>query len=189
MSCRTLGAAVASLTTAPIGGTFMEPEAKPRVDWTNVSTNTKVCGLDTSAMSGACYPIPRASNAAVSPIPSSNCRVGCRLKEFELSLRTVRPPSATLHSPTGQRVGRRKTSASEARTNRNEEKSARNQPCLEAEWQWVCGMPGVGGWLVVSSPPLCGVRAHRLLRQFSEPACIKACGGNGASDHRQLRAG
>jgi hypothetical protein len=41
--------------------------------------------------------------------------------------------------------------------------------------RWVCGMPGVTERLVVSSPPLCGVRAHRMLRQFSESAWIQAC--------------
>ena len=61
-------------------------------------------------------------------------------------------------------------------------------PRFEAERQWVCGMPGVTEWLVVSSPSLCGVWAHRMLRQFSESACIQACGSDGASDHCQLRA-
>src|SRR5579862_2299615 len=50
-------------------------------------------------------------------------------------------------------------------------------------------MPGVTERLVVSPPPVCGVRAHRLLRQFSEPACIQACGSDRAFDHCQLRAG
>ena len=66
---------------------------------------------------------------------------------------------------------------------------ARNQPRFEAEWRWVCRMPSVTERLVVSSPPVCGVWAHRLLRQFSEPACVQACGDDGASDHCQLRAG
>jgi hypothetical protein len=43
--------------------------------------------------------------------------------------------------------------------------------------------------LVVSSPSVCEVWAHRLLRQFSEPACVQACGDNRASDHCHLRAG
>jgi hypothetical protein len=42
----------------------------------------------------------------------------------------------------------------------------------------VCGMPGVTERLVASPPPVCGLWAHRLLRQFSEPACIQACGSN-----------
>jgi hypothetical protein len=62
-------------------------------------------------------------------------------------------------------------------------------PRFEAEWRWVCGMPGFTERLVVSSPSVCAVWAHRLLRQFSEPACVQACGGNRASDHCQLRAG
>ena len=71
----------------------------------------------------------------------------------------------------------------------NEKTSARNQPRFEAEWRWVCRMPGVTERLVVSSPSVCGVWAHRMLRQFSGPACVQACGGNRASDHCQLRAG
>ena len=78
--------------------------------------------------------------------------------------------------------------APKARTNRNEEKPARNQPSFETERQRVCGMPGVAGRLVASSAPVCGVRAHRLLRQFPEPACIQARGGDWTSHHRQLRA-
>ena len=71
----------------------------------------------------------------------------------------------------------------------NEKRPARNQPHFEAEWRWVCRMPGVTERLVVSSPPVCTVWAHRLLRQFSEPACVQTCRDNRASDHRQLRAG
>src|ERR1700722_6586249 len=71
----------------------------------------------------------------------------------------------------------------------NEKSSARNQPRFEAEWRWVCRMPGVTERLVVSSPSVCQVWAHRLLRQFSKPACVQACGDNRASDHCQLRAG
>jgi len=70
----------------------------------------------------------------------------------------------------------------------NEKRPARNQPRFEAEWRWVCRMPSVTERLVVSSPSVCEVWAHRLLRQFSEPACVQACGENGASDHCQLRA-
>ena len=55
--------------------------------------------------------------------------------------------------------------------------------------RWVCRMPSVTERLVVSSPSVCEVWAHRLLRQFSEPACVQACGDNRASDHCQLRAG
>jgi hypothetical protein len=43
----------------------------------------------------------------------------------------------------------------------------------------MCGMPGVTERLVVSSPPVCGVWAHRLLRQFSESACIKHAAATG----------
>jgi len=50
-------------------------------------------------------------------------------------------------------------------------------------------MPGVTEGLVVSSPPMRGVWAHRLLRQLSKPACIQARGRDRASDHYQLRAG
>src|SRR5579863_3700730 len=71
----------------------------------------------------------------------------------------------------------------------NEKRPARNRPRFGAEWRWVCRMPGVTERLVVSSPPVCEVWAHRLLRQFSEPACVRACGENGAPDHCQLRAG
>jgi hypothetical protein len=53
----------------------------------------------------------------------------------------------------------------------------------------VCRMPGVTERLVVSSPSVCEVWTHRLLRQFSEPGCVQACGDNRASDHCQLRAG
>ena len=53
----------------------------------------------------------------------------------------------------------------------------------------VCRMPGVTERLVASSPSVCGVWAHRLLRQFPEPTCVQACGSNGALDHCQLRAG
>jgi hypothetical protein len=53
----------------------------------------------------------------------------------------------------------------------------------------MCGMSGVAGRLVVSSPSVCGVWTHRMLRQFSEPACIKACGSDRASHHYQLRTG
>jgi hypothetical protein len=42
-------------------------------------------------------------------------------------------------------------------------------------------MPGVTERLVVSSPQMCRMRAHRLLRQFSEPPCVQACGYNRAS--------
>jgi hypothetical protein len=48
-----------------------------------------------------------------------------------------------------------------------------NQPRFEAEWRWVCRMPSVTERLVVSSPSVCEVWAHRLLRQFSEPACVQ----------------
>src|SRR5579862_752028 len=47
----------------------------------------------------------------------------------------------------------------------------------------MCGMRGVTERLVVSSPSVCEVSAHRLLRQFSEPACVQACGDNRAFDH------
>jgi hypothetical protein len=45
------------------------------------------------------------------------------------------------------------------------------------------------GRLVVSPSPVRGVSAYRLLRQFSESACIKTCSGDRASGHCQLRAG
>jgi hypothetical protein len=45
----------------------------------------------------------------------------------------------------------------------NENGSARSQPRFEAEWRWVCGMPGVNEGLVASSPSVCGVWAHRML--------------------------
>jgi hypothetical protein len=41
--------------------------------------------------------------------------------------------------------------------------SARNQPRFETKRRRVCGMPGVTERLVVSSPSLCGVWAHRML--------------------------
>jgi hypothetical protein len=72
---------------------------------------------------------------------------------------------------------------------KNEKGSPRNQHRFETKWRWVCGMPGVTERLVVSSPSVRGVWAHRLLRQFSESACIEACGSDRASDHCQLRAG
>src|SRR5579863_1233550 len=53
----------------------------------------------------------------------------------------------------------------------------------------LCRMSSVTERLVVSSPSVCEVWAHRLLRQFFEPACLQACGGDRASDHCQLRAG
>src|SRR5947209_18335769 len=71
----------------------------------------------------------------------------------------------------------------------NEKRKARNQPGFKAEWRWVCRMPGVTERLVVSSPSVREVWAHRLLRQFSGTACVQACGRNRASDHCQLRAG
>ena len=37
----------------------------------------------------------------------------------------------------------------------------------------MCGMPGVTERLVASPPPVCGVWAHRLLRQFSEQHASK----------------
>jgi hypothetical protein len=40
-------------------------------------------------------------------------------------------------------------------------------------------MPGVTERLVVSSPSVCEVWAHRLLRQFSGPACLQACATTG----------
>jgi hypothetical protein len=40
--CYMRGAVIAVLTTAPISGTSIKPEAQRRVYWTNVSTNTKV---------------------------------------------------------------------------------------------------------------------------------------------------
>src|ERR1700733_6485895 len=46
----------------------------------------------------------------------------------------------------------------------NGKKTARNQPRLDAEWRWVCRMPSVTERLVVSSPSVCEVWAHRLLR-------------------------
>ena len=71
----------------------------------------------------------------------------------------------------------------------NEKRPARNRLRFEAEGRWVCRMPNVTERLVVSSPSVCEVWAHRMLRQFSEPACLQACGDNRASDHCQLRAG
>jgi hypothetical protein len=38
---------------------------------------------------------------------------------------------------------------------------ARNKPRFKAEWRWVCRMPGVTERLMVSSPSVCGVWAHR----------------------------
>ena len=70
----------------------------------------------------------------------------------------------------------------------NEKRAARNRSRFEAERQWVCRMPSVAWRLVVSSPSLREVWAYRLLRQFSKPACVQACGENGASHHCQLRA-
>jgi hypothetical protein len=46
---------------------------------------------------------------------------------------------------------------------KNEKRSARDQHRFEAKWRWVCGMPGVTERLVVSSPSVCGVWAHRML--------------------------
>src|SRR6202051_1388734 len=60
----------------------------------------------------------------------------------------------------------------------NEKRPARNQLRFEAEWRWVRRMPSLTERLVVSSPSVCEVWAHRLLRQFSEPACVQACGDN-----------
>src|ERR1700735_4769761 len=69
----------------------------------------------------------------------------------------------------------------------NEEKSPWTQSRFETQWQRMCGMPGITERLLVSPPPVRGVRAHRLLRQFPESACVKACGGDRTSDHSQLR--
>ena len=71
----------------------------------------------------------------------------------------------------------------------NEKRPTGNRPCFKTEWEWLCRMPGVTGRLVASSSSLCAMWAHRLLRQISKPACVEACGGNGASYHCQLRAG
>ena len=40
---------------------------------------------------------------------------------------------------------------------------ARNQPRFETKWRRMCRMPGVAERLVVSSPSVCGVWAHRML--------------------------
>lgn len=71
----------------------------------------------------------------------------------------------------------------------HEKRPARNQSDFEAEWRRLCGVPGIVERLVVSSPPVRGVWPHWMLRQFSEPACIEACGGDRPSDYCQLRAG
>ena len=71
----------------------------------------------------------------------------------------------------------------------NEKRPARNQLFFETKRQRMCRVPRVTERLVVSSPSVCGVWAHWLLRQLSEPACVQACGGNRASDHCQFRAG
>lgn len=39
-------------------------------------------------------------------------------------------------------------------------------------------MPGIAGSLVVSSPSVRVVRAHRVLRQLSESTCVRACSRN-----------
>jgi hypothetical protein len=49
------------------------------------------------------------------------------------------------------------------RKNRNEENATWNQSRLKTERQRMCGMSGVAGRLVVSSPSVCGVWAHRML--------------------------
>jgi hypothetical protein len=69
----------------------------------------------------------------------------------------------------------------------NEKRSARNQPRFEAEWQRVCRMPGITKRLVASPSAVCGVRPHRMLRQFSESACVQACGCDRTPDHYELR--
>jgi hypothetical protein len=40
---------------------------------------------------------------------------------------------------------------------------ARNQPCFETKRQRVRRVPGITERLVVSSPSVCGMRAHRML--------------------------
>ena len=45
----------------------------------------------------------------------------------------------------------------------DEKDCARNQPRFETKWRRMCRMPGVTERLVVSSPSVCGVWAHRML--------------------------
>jgi len=145
------------------------------------------CGLDTSPKSGA-YPIPHAFKAELSPIPSSNCRALLLLERILGKACEAGMPGAefTINWPVSWGT---KDITSRVRINRNEERSAWNQPLFEAKRQRLYGMHGVAGRLVVSSSPVRGMRAHRMLRQFSEPTRIQACSGHGASDHCQLRAG
>ena len=45
----------------------------------------------------------------------------------------------------------------------DEKGRARNQSRFQTKWRRMCGMPGVAERLVVSSPSVCGVWAHRML--------------------------
>ncbi len=72
------------------------------------------------------------------------------------------------------------------RKTKNEKTSPRNQSHFQTQRPRMCRMPGIIGRLVGSSSPVCAVRAHRMLRQFSESACLKTCGPDGAFDHLQL---
>jgi len=164
----------------------MKPEAGQVVYWTNVSRNTKVRIAHIAKKWRV--PYTNCLQNRASPIPSSNCRAGLPLERIPRKACEARTPSAefTIYWPGSWET---EDITSRVRTNRNEEKSARNRPRFEAERQRVCRMPGVAGRLVVSPTPVRGVRAHRMLRQFSEPACIQACRGDGAFNYCQLRAG
>ena len=72
----------------------------------------------------------------------------------------------------------------------SEKGPARNRPASEARWQWVCRVLGVTGRLVVPSRlRICKCGRIRLLRQFSEPACVQTCGNRGIRWRPAFRAG
>jgi hypothetical protein len=69
-----------------------------------------------------------------------------------------------------------------------EDREGRYQSGGQAERNGLRRMPG-RGQMVVSSAPMRAMRAHRLLRQLTKPACVKALRRHGSSGHHELRAG
>ena len=179
-------------------GQYYCPIARPIFFWLNGRGGKFACRRTSSSVLGGCVHrfaratcrpggdqgadgarLPQAGGCRKSAriLPGSNRALGRRSARFRTPGRCGWDPlEAKLACRNGRKIG-------------NEKRPARNQPRFKAEWRWVCRMPGVTERLVVSSPSVCEVWAHRLLRQFSEPACVQACGDNRASDHCQLRAG
>jgi hypothetical protein len=67
----------------------------------------------------------------------------------------------------------------------NEKAYVRNQYSFNTKRERVCRVSG-GGRLVASPASMCGMRAHRLLRQLSEPACGEALQRSWTPHRREL---